>query len=54
MQRPNLFLQILRLIPEIPVALYHVLKELTLDLIKFFVRPEHVAWPDPSAATRID
>jgi hypothetical protein len=53
MQQPNLLWQILRVIPVVPVVAYHVIKELVEDLIKFFVRPSEVEWPEPSAATRL-
>ncbi len=53
MLHTSLFMQILRLVPAIPVALYHVLAELVQDVIKFWVRPEDVEWPEPSAAARL-
>jgi hypothetical protein len=53
MQHISLFRQIIRIIPDIPVVVYHVIKELVQDLVKFFVRPSDVEWPEPSAATKI-
>ncbi len=52
MPQTNLFLQILRVIPVVPVVLYHVIKELVEDVVKFFVRPSDVEWPEPWSDTR--
>jgi hypothetical protein len=51
MQQHSLLGRILRLLPAVPVVLFHIVKELVQDLVKFVMRPHGVAWPDPSAAT---
>jgi hypothetical protein len=51
MVKVSLFGQLLRLLSVLPVVLFHIVKELVQDLVKFVVRPHGIEWPDPSAAT---